>query len=59
MAIKEVIDNLNEIVTGGGKNLLLEVQCNTGPVSSLSEYDGKLKLVEPDRQYPLEDLCIK
>ena len=59
MAIKEVIENLKPIVTGGGKDLLLEIQCKTGPISNLSEFDGKLKIVEPHRQYPLEDLSIK
>jgi hypothetical protein len=58
MAIQEAIKNLDEIVTGGGKRLLMEVTC-ASPVASLSSFESKMKLVEPDKQHPLVDLSIK
>lgn len=59
MATQEVIQNLEEIVTGGGKRMLLEVATKTGPIANLNLFDATLKLVEPDRQHPLVDLSIK
>ena len=59
MAIREVIDNLQEIINGGGKNILLEVNCKTGPKPELHAFDAALKVVFPDRQLPLIDLDLK
>jgi hypothetical protein len=49
MAIREVLTNLKEIITGGGQRLLMEVQCLQGPVSNLSSFDGQLKLVDVNK----------
>lgn len=59
MAVQEVIKNLDRIITGGGKELLLEVADAHGPVASLSQFDATLKIVEHDMQHPLVDLSIK
>ena len=59
MAIREVLTNLKEVLTGGGKRMLIEVQCKNGPVMDLNKFEGDLKIIEADAQYPLIQLDIK
>ena len=57
MAIKQVEDNLTEIITGN--SLLVEVHCKQPPNASLHEFDAELKLVHADKQDPFIDLDLK
>lgn len=49
MAIKEVEANLGAIVSGKGRDLVIEVDCKDGPILDLYKFDSTLKLVTADR----------
>ena len=45
IAIKEVQDNLVNLVTGEGSDIIVEVNCKTSPKPDLYSFDADLKLV--------------
>ena len=47
------------MVTGKGKDLILEVNCKGDPIPDLYSFEADLKLVSQDRQAPLIDLDLK
>ena len=59
IAIKEIQDDLMDLVTGQGKEVIIEVNCKTDPIPDLYSFDAGLKLVYADRQAPLIDLDLK
>ena len=59
IAIKEIQDDLFDIVTGQGKEIIMEVNCKAEPIPDLYSFDADLKLVYTDRQAPLIDLDLK
>ena len=59
IAIGEIQDDLVDLVTGQGKQIIMEVNCKTEPIPDLYSFDADLKLVYEDRQAPLIDLDLK
>lgn len=59
IAIKEVQDNLVDLVTGEGSELIVEVNCKTNPKPDLYSFEADLKLVTQEQQAPLIDLDLK
>jgi len=49
---------LFEVITGGGKNVVLEANCKE-PIMDLFNFQAQLKLVYPEHQMPLVDLDLK
>lgn len=50
---------MTDLVTGQGKEVIIEINCKTDPIPDLYSFDAGLKLVYPDRQAPLIDLDLK
>ena len=59
MAIKEVEANLGAIVSGQGRDLVIEVNCKDGPILDLYKFDSTLKIVTADKQLPVQDCDLK
>ena len=45
ISIKEVQDNLVDLVTGDGNDIIVEVNCKTPPKPDLYSFEADLKLV--------------
>ena len=59
IAIKQVQDDLVDLITGKGKDMIIEVNCKTDPIPDLYSFDADLKLVSKDAQAPLINLDLK
>ena len=49
IAIKEVQEEFIDLVTGKGKDLIVEISCKQDPIPDLYTFDADLKLVAQDR----------
>ena len=52
-------DDLVDLITGKGKDMIIEVNCKTDPIPDLYSFDADLKLVSKDAQAPLINLDLK
>ena len=49
IAIKEVQDNMVNLIAGQGKEMIMEVNCKTDPIPDLYSFEADLKLVAQDK----------
>ena len=49
IAIKEIQDNLVELLTNFGQGMIFEVNCKTEPIPDLYSFEASLKIINTER----------